>query len=40
MFGFLLLFSPFLSLEGKGSHSSGPEMPPYCIDKKEFSILV
>lgn len=33
---FWLLFFSFLSLEGKGSHSSGPGMPPYCIDKKEW----
>lgn len=36
-------FFPFSSLEGKGSHSSGPGMPPSCTDKKGmvvFSILV
>lgn len=42
VFCFCFFFS-FLSLEGIGSQSSGPGMPPYCTDKKGmvvFSIFV
>lgn len=34
MFTFLLLLFSFLSLERKDSHSSGPGMPPDCIDER------